>query len=396
MTRSPRPSRSCTGWRTTTSPCWGCANTASPTTTSPRMRWKAPGSASSPIQGQVLRRGRELVAITPEIRDSCASPRRSSSPRPMCKSRVHRRVHLDYVGVKLFSPDGRSTGEFRIVGLFTVDAPIRARRVRSLISHKVAARHPPRRLRPDEPFRQGAGNVLESYPRDELFQVDVDTLLSASPRDHELYERPRVRVLARPDRFDRFVSILVFVPRDRYDSTVRQRVGDLLAEAFKGRLSAAYPVLSRRTAGAHALHHRARRAARRRDRPRRRSRPQSTPSCAPGATGCARRCAGASTGACARGCSRYSDAFTAGLPRGLRARRVARRHRHHRKAGAGPPALASLRAPQQDGRRSTRQPEGLRLRKPDAALRAGARAREPRLPRRQRAHLSGAPNGAAT
>jgi glutamate dehydrogenase len=84
-------------------------------------------------------------------------------------------------------------------------------------------------------------NVLEHYPRDELFQVEEDSLYHFSLAILQLDERPRVRVLARRDRFDRFVSVLVFVPRERYDSDIRARIGDYLASAFIGRVSAFYP-----------------------------------------------------------------------------------------------------------------------------------------------------------
>ncbi|HEX2725556.1 MAG TPA: NAD-glutamate dehydrogenase domain-containing protein, partial [Beijerinckiaceae bacterium] len=84
-------------------------------------------------------------------------------------------------------------------------------------------------------------NVLESYPRDELFQINEDTLYRFAIDIMNLMERPRVRALARPDEFDRFVSVLVFIPKDRYDTNVRRRVGEFLAGVFRGRLSAAYP-----------------------------------------------------------------------------------------------------------------------------------------------------------
>ena len=81
-------------------------------------------------------------------------------------------------------------------------------------------------------------NVLETYPRDELFQIDEDTLYQFALAMLQLDERPRVRVLPRRDRFDRFVSVLVYVPRDRYDGQIRAAIGNYLAAAFKGRLSA--------------------------------------------------------------------------------------------------------------------------------------------------------------
>jgi glutamate dehydrogenase len=84
-------------------------------------------------------------------------------------------------------------------------------------------------------------NVLKHYPRDELFQVDEDTLYNFTLAILQLEERPRVCVLARRDRFDRFVSVLVYVPRERYDSQIRAKIGAYLANAFIGRVSAFYP-----------------------------------------------------------------------------------------------------------------------------------------------------------
>ncbi|TIV70414.1 MAG: NAD-glutamate dehydrogenase, partial [Mesorhizobium sp.] len=84
-------------------------------------------------------------------------------------------------------------------------------------------------------------NVLESYPRDEFFQVPVPVLRKHANAILGLVERPRIRALVRADQFDRFVSILVFVPRDRYDSVVREKIGAYLKTVFEGRLSAYYP-----------------------------------------------------------------------------------------------------------------------------------------------------------
>ena len=83
--------------------------------------------------------------------------------------------------------------------------------------------------------------MLESYPRDELFQIAVPTLRKHAEAILGLVERPRVRALYRVDQFDRFVSVIVFVPRDRYDSVVREKIGAYLKTVFEGRLSAYYP-----------------------------------------------------------------------------------------------------------------------------------------------------------
>ena len=94
---------------------------------------------------------------------------------------------------------------------------------------------------PDSHSGKALATVLETYPRDELFQIDEDTLFQFVLAIMQLDERPRVRVLARRDRFDRFVSVLVFVPRERYDTAARIAIGNYLAGAYKGRVSAFYP-----------------------------------------------------------------------------------------------------------------------------------------------------------
>ena len=85
---------------------------------------------------------------------------------------------------------------------------------------------------------------MEGYPRDELFQMSAEELYDIALGVLHLTDRPRVRLFARKDPFDRFISVLLFTPRDRYDSTVRQRAGEILAKAWGGRVSAYYPSFS--------------------------------------------------------------------------------------------------------------------------------------------------------
>jgi glutamate dehydrogenase len=190
---------------------------------------------------KVLKRGGELVTVTPEIRAFLSEPVPLIVTKASVRSRVHRRVHLDYIGVKRFDPDGRLIGEIVIVGLFTATAYNEPAASVPFIRRKVARALELTQLDHSSHSGRALLNVLESYPRDELFQIDLDTLLTFAFDILAVYERPRVRALARADRFDRFVSILVFIPKDRYDSSVRERVGRLLAQLFDGRLSAAYP-----------------------------------------------------------------------------------------------------------------------------------------------------------
>ena len=157
------------------------------------------------------------------------------------RSRVHRRVHMDYIGVKRFDDDGQLIGEFRIVGLFTSTAYTRSTRSIPYLRRKVDNLMRRSGFDPDSHSGKAFAAVLENYSRDELFQIDEDTLYDFVLAIMHLDERPRVRVLARRDRFDRFVSIMVFVPRDRYDSAARIAIGTYLAGAYKGRVSAFYP-----------------------------------------------------------------------------------------------------------------------------------------------------------
>ena len=153
---------------------------------------------------------------------------------------------MDYIGVKMFSPNGKMTGELRIVGLFTSTAYTRSARRYPYLRRKIAAWcRAPASIRTVIPARRWP-TCWSTYPRDELFQIDEDTLYDFSLAILQLDERPRVRVLARRDRFDRFVSVLVYVPRERYDSQIRAKIGAYLANAFIGRVSAFYPYLSGR------------------------------------------------------------------------------------------------------------------------------------------------------
>jgi len=190
---------------------------------------------------RVLRRGQELVVMSPEVRRFLTEPVALIITKANVKSRVHRRVHLDYVGLKLFTPAGKLDGELRIVGLFTAGAYTSSPLAIPYIRHKIGRIVANAGLDPESHSGKALLNVLETYPRDELFQVDQETLQRLVLEVLSLGERPRIRVLPRVDRFDRFVSVLVYIPKDRYDTDVRRRVGAWLAQVYAGRISAAYP-----------------------------------------------------------------------------------------------------------------------------------------------------------
>lgn len=189
----------------------------------------------------VLRRDAEVAATTPEIRVFLHGPDPLIVTKANAKSLVHRRIYLDYIGVKTYDKKGALSGELRIVGLFTSTAYTRSVMKIPYLRSKAETVIARSGFDPADHSGKALINVLESFPRDELFQIAVPTLRKHAEAILGLVERPRVRALVRVDQFDRFVSILVFVPRDRYDSVAREKIGAWLKTAFDGRLSAYYP-----------------------------------------------------------------------------------------------------------------------------------------------------------
>jgi glutamate dehydrogenase len=147
---------------------------------------------------------------------------------------VHRAEYLDYVGLKTFDSRGLVNGEHRFLGLWTSTAyhgspreiPVLRRKVERVIEHFG--------LDPSSHDGKEVLNVLETYPRDELFQAGVPDLVRIVRGVVNLYERRTVRLLVRRDPYHRFYSCLVYVPRDRYNTEVRQRIERIAAEGFAG------------------------------------------------------------------------------------------------------------------------------------------------------------------
>jgi glutamate dehydrogenase len=191
----------------------------------------------------VLRHGQDRTILTPDVRAFLNEPSPLIITKSNLRSQVHRRVHMDYIGVKRFDAKGNLTGERRFVGLFTSTAfstlPADIPLLRHKVEHVIAGSGLPR----DGHDGKALAHILDTFPRDELFQIGEDELLATALGILNLGERPKVRVFLRFDRFDRFVSALVYVPRERYNTTVRQRIHGILARAFNGRETAAHPML---------------------------------------------------------------------------------------------------------------------------------------------------------
>ncbi len=190
----------------------------------------------------VLRRTSEPTVLTDKVVAYLEEKTPIVVAKSNLRSRVHRRGVMDYIGIKKYGENGELLGEERFVGLFTAEAYDRMVRDVPLLRRKTEAVIARAGFSPNSHNDKRFRNIVENYPRDELFQIEEDDLLRISLGVQHLMDRPRTRIFVRRDRFDRFLSILVFVPRDRYNTDVRERIGECLTAAYGGRLSAYYPV----------------------------------------------------------------------------------------------------------------------------------------------------------
>jgi glutamate dehydrogenase len=151
------------------------------------------------------------------------------------RSTVHRPVLRDYVGVRRLDAAGNVVGERRFLGLFTATAYTESVTeipgLQDLCERVIA-------LAGYEPDSHGARQIttlMDTYPRDELFAQTPSTilpvLLEMADLDGSQYE---VKAFVHPDPWGRTVSVLVFLPRDRYTTASRERVQALLLERFAG------------------------------------------------------------------------------------------------------------------------------------------------------------------
>ncbi|MFC9946086.1 NAD-glutamate dehydrogenase [Streptomyces pratensis] len=150
------------------------------------------------------------------------------------RATVHRPSYLDYVGVKKFDADGNVVGERRFLGLFSSAAYTESVRRVPVVRRKVAEVLEGAGFTPNSHDGRDLLQILETYPRDELFQTPVDQLRSIVTSVLYLQERRRLRLYLRQDEYGRYYSALVYLPRDRYTTGVRLRLIDILKEELGG------------------------------------------------------------------------------------------------------------------------------------------------------------------
>src|SRR5215475_12375661 len=198
----------------------------------------------------ILRDGRNrgsrprVAVLRGDVRTRAREPELLILTKANSTATVHRGELLDYVGVKTFDARGRVDGEHRFLGLWTStayfgsprDIPVLRRKVERVIEHFG--------LDPASHDGKAVLAVLETYPRDELFQAGVPDLIRIVRGVVNLYERRTVRLLVRRDPYHRFYSALVYVPRDRYNTEVRQRIEQIALTGFAGTRVESYVQIS--------------------------------------------------------------------------------------------------------------------------------------------------------
>ncbi|MFG2729706.1 NAD-glutamate dehydrogenase [Streptomyces canus] len=150
------------------------------------------------------------------------------------RATVHRPSYLDYIGVKKFDADGNVVGERRFLGLFSSAAYTESVRRVPVIRRKVDEVLERAGFSPNSHDGRDLLQILETYPRDELFQTPADELESIATSVLYLQERRRLRLYLRQDEYGRYYSALVYLPRDRYTTGVRLRIIDILKEELDG------------------------------------------------------------------------------------------------------------------------------------------------------------------
>ncbi|MDP9190564.1 MAG: NAD-glutamate dehydrogenase [Acidobacteriota bacterium] len=156
------------------------------------------------------------------------------------RSRIHRRVPMDRIGIKRYDDQGNLVAEDRFLGLFTSAAYNRSVRDIPMLRLKASRTLDRAGLDPHSHNGKALVDILETFPRDEFFQVTDAELFDIARGVLLLQERQRVALFTRTDVFERFVACYVFVPRERYTEEFKERAKQVLEDAFQGRDTEVY------------------------------------------------------------------------------------------------------------------------------------------------------------
>ncbi len=186
---------------------------------------------------------RQIGNLSSEVQAFVAQPSLLMVTKANKQSTVHRPVHLDTIVVKQFDDDGKVIGQHLFVGLFTSVAYNLSPRLIPLLRMKLAETIKRAGFPPASHDAKALVNILETFPRDELFQIELDDLYHICMGILHLQERQRIALFVRRDAFERFVSCQVFCPRDRFSTKLRMKFQSVIEAAFDGKVTAHYTLI---------------------------------------------------------------------------------------------------------------------------------------------------------
>ncbi|WP_229706494.1 NAD-glutamate dehydrogenase [Micromonospora sonchi] len=177
---------------------------------------------------------RSLDSMTPEAHEKVLEKRLLIITKANSRATVHRSAYLDYIGFKIFNDAGDVVGERRFLGLFSTAAYRTSVQELPVVRRKVAEVLDRSGLSLRSHSGKGLLQILETYPRDELFQIKTDDLYHAAVGVLRMAGRRQLRVFLRRDGYGRFISCLIYLPRDRFTTQNRLRMQDILLRELNG------------------------------------------------------------------------------------------------------------------------------------------------------------------
>ncbi|MEH0936355.1 NAD-glutamate dehydrogenase [Micromonospora psammae] len=177
---------------------------------------------------------RTLSSMTPEAHEKVMEKRLLIITKANSRATVHRSAYLDYIGFKIFNEAGEVVGERRFLGLFSTAAYRTSVRELPVVRRKVAEVLDRSGLSQRSHSGKDLLQILETYPRDELFQIKTDDLYQAVIGVLRMAGRRQLRVFLRRDAYGRFISCLIYLPRDRFTTQNRLRMQDILLRELNG------------------------------------------------------------------------------------------------------------------------------------------------------------------
>jgi len=191
-----------------------------------------PGSGLGILRGDGTPRA--LSSMTPEAYRRALEKRLLVITKANSRATVHRSAYLDYIGVKVFDDHGEVIGERRFLGLFSSSAYRTSVRELPVVRRKVMEVLDRSGLSPRGHSGKDLLQILETYPRDELFQIKTDDLYEAVVGVLRMAGRRQLRLFLRRDGYGRFISCLIYLPRDRFTTSNRQAMQEILLRELNG------------------------------------------------------------------------------------------------------------------------------------------------------------------